>query len=323
MHTVFDELSRVELGTTVQFRNLIVYPLLRPKPFFPEPDYLLLDEAMAKRLISITELKGGGSVSNLRLENKSEKPVLLLDGEELLGAKQNRTLNLTILAPSQRAITIPVSCVEAGRWSSIESDFGPASHVMYGRARAARVSQVSTSMGRSGGHESDQLSIWADIRAKAADLQVSSPTQAMCDIYETHALSVEQYVRAFEWQETQAGAAFGISERLVGFDLFDHAETMRQLYAKLIRSYALDALDDSEMMQEKSESEAFKGMVRDLSGARCLAQPAVGLGTDVRFATDVFAGAALWAVKRYVHICGFSNGCGLSSGGHRSRVVRI
>jgi hypothetical protein len=40
----------------------------------------------------------------------------LLDGEELIGAKQNRALNLTILAPAKQVIVIPVSCVEAGRW---------------------------------------------------------------------------------------------------------------------------------------------------------------------------------------------------------------
>ncbi len=52
----------------------------------------------------------------LRFVNHCERPVLLLDGEELVGAKQNRILNLTVLVPAHQTIVIPVSCVEAGRW---------------------------------------------------------------------------------------------------------------------------------------------------------------------------------------------------------------
>ena len=322
MSTIFDELSRVELGATSQFGNLRIYPLLRPKPSFPEPDYLLLDEAMTKGLVSVTELKGGGSVPDLQLENKCHRSVLLLDGEELLGAKQNRALNLTVLAPPRRRIIIPVSCVEAGRWSTSTSEFRSSPQLMYARARGSRVSQVTGSMQRSGTHTSDQPSIWADIRDKAAGLRVSSPTQAMSDVYESHAISVEEYVRAFQWSERQAGAVFAISERLVGFDLLDHPETMKRVYAKLVRSYALDALDYGNTRAEKSDPTAFTAMVTDLSGARSFAQPAVGLGKDIRFASDLLVGAALWAEDRYVHICGFPNNGHTATGGIQSRIER-
>jgi hypothetical protein len=40
----------------------------------------------------------GGSVPHLLFINDAMRPVLLLDGEELVGAKQNRVLNLTVLA---------------------------------------------------------------------------------------------------------------------------------------------------------------------------------------------------------------------------------
>ena len=79
--------------------------------------------------------------------------MLLLDGEELVGAKQNRVLNLTILAPARQAITIPVSCVEAGRWHAESDAFRPAGHVMYSRARAAKASQVSFDMAVNDSHQ--------------------------------------------------------------------------------------------------------------------------------------------------------------------------
>jgi hypothetical protein len=41
---------------------------------------------------------------------------LLLDGEQLVGAKQNRIPNMIVLVAAQTEVTIPVSCVEQGRW---------------------------------------------------------------------------------------------------------------------------------------------------------------------------------------------------------------
>ena len=38
--------------------------------------------------------------------------MLLIEGEESVGAKQNRTLNVSILAPAGREIRIPVACLE-------------------------------------------------------------------------------------------------------------------------------------------------------------------------------------------------------------------
>ena len=42
--------------------------------------------------------------------------VLFLEGEELVGAKQNRILNTSVLIAAHTKSKIPVSCVEAGRW---------------------------------------------------------------------------------------------------------------------------------------------------------------------------------------------------------------
>src|SRR5438876_9900087 len=87
------------------------------------PAYLTLDEALASDDIEITEVSEAGQVSELKVTVKGAAPVLLLDGEELIGAKQNRVLNLTILAPAHRATKIPVSCVEAGRWRHASARF--------------------------------------------------------------------------------------------------------------------------------------------------------------------------------------------------------
>lgn len=79
-----------------------------------EPDWRTLAEAGTS--VTITELDETGSVPFLTVTNASRHPVLLVDGEELIGAKQNRVLNTSVLVARGSAVRIPVSCVEQGRW---------------------------------------------------------------------------------------------------------------------------------------------------------------------------------------------------------------
>src|SRR5713101_6114465 len=142
----------------------------------PEMDYLLLEDGIAEGKVRVTELNAGGSVPELRLENTADLPVLVVDGEELVGAKQNRALNLTILAPAKHTTIIPVSCVEAGRWNMASPDLMPVDHFMYSGLRSERVSQVTDSMRSRGSHASDQAAVWRNIAAKAFRLKATSPT---------------------------------------------------------------------------------------------------------------------------------------------------
>src|ERR1017187_9446955 len=153
--TIAHELGSIPVGDPTHFGGLTIFPLFRNGPASAEPGYTLLEEAIGRGTARVTELGAGGSVPELRFENLGETPVLLLDGEELVGAKQNRALNLTILAPAKQVIVIPVSCVEAGRWHAETDTFRPAEHVMYSRARAAKGAQVSLSMATSDSRRSD------------------------------------------------------------------------------------------------------------------------------------------------------------------------
>src|SRR6266571_2201899 len=168
MRTLQQEFSGIEIGRSSQFRNLTLFPLIRRSVPIQELDYLLLEDGIAQGKVRVTELQAGGSVPELRLENNAELPVLLVDGEELVGAKQNRVLNLTILAPAKHTTVIPVSCVEAGRWKMASPDLKPDCHVMYSGIRAKRVFQVTASMRSNGTRKSDQGAVWSSVRHRCA-----------------------------------------------------------------------------------------------------------------------------------------------------------
>ena len=80
------------------------------------PRYRMAAEAFADGTLQVGEVSHGGSVPNLLVVNGGDKPVLIVDGEELVGAKQNRILNTTVLVREKSELVVPVSCVEAGRW---------------------------------------------------------------------------------------------------------------------------------------------------------------------------------------------------------------
>jgi len=319
LRSIANELETITLGDPVHFGSLTLFPLLRKGSIETEPDYLLLDEALSLGTARVTESSSGGSVPELRFENRGEKPVLLLDGEELIGAKQNRTVNLTILAPGKQAILIPVSCVEAGRWRMESSAFRPAPHVMYSRARAARLEQVTISMATSGARCSNQSALWKEIAEKFGRLGGSSPTQAMSAMFDSHAVSIEAYLRAFAWIERQAGVLFAIGSQALGIDLLDRPDTMRKVFPKLLRSYALDALE-APRSNCASSAEATEFLTQ-LSSAGAVTQPAVGLGKDVRITGKTVSGSALWAEHRYIHLCAFT-ASGKSQAGIQARISR-
>ena len=323
MWTLQEEFSQAEIGQSSQFRNLTLFPLLRRSAPSRQLDYLLLEDGIAQGKVQVSEIHAGGSVSELRLENNAELPVLLVDGEELIGAKQNRVLNLTILAPAKQTTLIPVSCVEAGRWRTSLAELKTADHMMYSFGRGEQLAHVTESMRSNGTRKSNQAAVWRNIADKAMRLKAASPTGAMADIYERHAVAVEEFARGFTWQESQCGVAFCIGGRILGLDIFDYAEVMRRFFQKLVRSYALDALDADPTTKEPTSFEAVRTLVTQIGAAQSFTEHAIGLGKDVRFNGQDISGAALWALERYVHVCTFAkNGKSVGPSSFWTRMSR-
>ncbi len=114
-----------------------------------------IEEAVAAGSVVVDEV-GSGIVSRLLLHNLGDRPVLLVDGEQLVGAKQNRILNTTILAPARTKLEIPVACVEQGRWRRSLGAMTPA-ETLFPEARRAHAKAVTWSVRQHGVHEADQL----------------------------------------------------------------------------------------------------------------------------------------------------------------------
>ena len=111
---------KLSLAKPLRHEDLSIFPIVALEPV--ELDYVLLDEAMAAGTVTIKE-KGDGTVPELVAINVSDSEILVLDGDCLLGAKQDRMVNRSLILPGKSETAIPVSCVERGRWRTRSDKF--------------------------------------------------------------------------------------------------------------------------------------------------------------------------------------------------------
>lgn len=324
METITKTLGELRIGEPVRFRNLAMFPLFGPSR--AEPGYLTLDEALAARTVEVTEVSDAGSVPELLFVNRGDTPVFLMDGEELVGAKQNRVLNISILADAHSSLKIPVSCVEAGRWNHVSRKFQASPRAHFAEGRARRNQQVSEMLPCFRKPRADQGEIWRTIHDKAERLSARSATGAMSDIYEKVSIHVEDFVRELKAAGGQAGALFALGGSVSGLDLFDSTDTLEKLLPKLVRSYALDAIDSLVMGAGDGEApgmDAAGAFISTAARARWDQYPAAGMGTDARLSAEGMAGGALCALARLIHVCAFSLHTANSFGGQRTARARV
>jgi hypothetical protein len=237
---------------------MTVYPLRVANGH--EAPYRTLDQALKGKKFTVTEVSEGGSVGELRVKNGDQKPVLLILGEELVGAKQNRTLNTSILVPADSKLNIPVNCVEQGRWSYRGREFisGGSSHAFL---RHTQMHSTTLGLARSGSHTADQGEVWGEVARSMSVHGASSGTGAMDDTYAHKSDELKAYTDAFADLGEAQGALVVIDGRVVGLDLFDTADTLSELWPKLARSYALDALEPARKPAEDSGEDYIEDIV--------------------------------------------------------------
>ncbi len=310
-------ITSLELGEPAAHRGLTVVPLT--SGLTSSLRYMLLEEGLRRDLVTIREVSEGGSVPELAVENRASRPVLIVDGEELVGAKQNRVANLTMLIPAKGTTIIPVSCVEAGRWSYSKRDFGVTDRVQNARGRAEKLGSVRQALRYSGSRRSDQGQVWDSIAEEAAALDAESPTSAMSEMFERHRETLDDYVGLVEAAPDQVGAVFIAGGRRCGLDLFDQPATFAAFLPKLVRSYAIDVVGRSARQGDPSPDHDAPAFIRQIQAGSFDDHPAVGLGRDVGVAGEGVVAGALVADDTVVHLTAFAEPNRRRSGGTSHR----
>ena len=305
-------LERMRIGPFQQDAGLAVAGLYLDDPT-PTTAYVTLAQALAAGDVIVSE-KPQASVPTLQIRNLGAWPVLLLDGEEVIGGRQNRVLNATIMVPPEAVFDLPVSCVEQSRWQEVSPTFDTG-EAAYPTLRRAKMEQVAASSLEGGAPRADQSAIWEEIASRQNREGVQSPTSAMRDSYSGRAdelASAEFTLRCPE--DGPVGIIALVEGRAVCADFFDRPETLRGYWSRLIRSYALEAVDRP--ANEPDRASALRLIARPLK-ARLTCQVAPGLGFDVRVSGNGIVGASLVLGEAVVHTALFRKRTAASRGSIR------
>ena len=291
--------DRIERGNPTINENMAVVPLLTKQAV--KPEYILLQEAIEQGL---AEVKEGGTVSKLILENRGEKPVLIVQGQELVSGSQHRQANTTILAPKGRT-TIAVSCIEAGRGLSTGALFS-VGNVTIPSVRSLTSLSVSDSLKRGQGYRAWQRDVWDQVSKSLNRFGVRSYTRAHHAVYEylSKREDFKRFKAKFMHGDTQCGAIIMINDEVVALEAFDSPDTWHSLHESIINAYAAHAYAsrekkniDQEKIGEKLSSFAVKLVEMDVS-----THQASGLGENSRIKLPNYTGEALIHEDRLIHL---------------------
>lgn len=258
----------------------------------PAREYLTLDEALAGQTLEVTEINQQGAVPLLQVVNRGKTMVFLMAGEQLIGAKQNRVLNTSLMVGAQSTLPVPVSCVEAGRWRYQSPKFASDGTMAHGALRKLMCGHVDKSYRSGGMAAADQTEVWGEVAGKLSKMGSASPTRALHQVYEDFERPLERLLQDLPAPPGCAGAVFAVGGRLAGADLFDSPHTLARLWPKLVRSFALDALEPGVAKARASAPEARRWLA-GAAESRARAYPAPGLGKDVRLEAPGLLGAGL------------------------------
>ena len=294
---------------------LAVYPVTGGRPTL---GYRAFAQALGSGL-AVKELADGASVNDLVVLNPTPHHVLLYEGEEVLGAQQNRTFDVSVLVPAGARLTVPVSCVEAGRWdgSRARESFAPAPQAAYPALRRMKNEQAGRGVAEGAGARALQSAVWEEVDSKRSRHGAASATGAMDDVFEHSRDRLRELAGSVSVRDGQCGAVVALGGRIDVLDHVSRPEVFAALHGPLLQGYALDALEVPDAPAPSVD--AVQAWLDRVLGAPAVERDGIGFGRDVRFAAPVAAGSGLVSGSELVQLTAFAR---RRSGASRPTIQR-
>ena len=295
----------ISLGIPQQHDRLTIYPLIARDAL--ELPFHLMADALDQGVLRISEVDSG-VVGELLAINSGSTPILILDGEQLIGAKQNRTTNRSILLAAGSETRLPVSCMEQGRWHNESTHFKSSRHGspsdVRRKAREVEVRHADTPQGAAPEVlSSAQGEVWGAIRQKFAQFGDSSPTSDLGQLYTRREHDLTADAAAFPAMDGQVGLLAFVADAPLGLDLIGCRGLYAKLHDRLLRGYLMDALS-SRAPNGVIAPEAPQRYLNSVAAARRVPTRTVGTGSYAVVSGRVIGGE-LSADGEVVHLSAF------------------
>jgi hypothetical protein len=254
---------------------------------------------------------------------------LLIDGQELIGAKQNRILNTDVLVPAKSSLNLPVSCVEQGRWgygrelrptappppgatpeatSAYEANQRKRRKAVATQFVAGKAAMLSTRQRKSptiheslksmNTHDADQGQVWDEVQQEMESAGVTSRTSALNDLYAARERELAEFRGKLRLPDDAVGLAVFHGSAFQGLDLFDRHGTLKYFWDSLVDSYVLSWLNRREPAHDTpdkgaDEDEAIRDLFDQAAGVEWEGFDSPGEGRDYRLLTPTLTGSSL------------------------------
>lgn len=291
----------LEVGAPVRCGPMSLFPLVKPG-LTEAIGYSCGPLATGDLLV---DEQPGGVVAELITHNQGDQPVLLIEGETLLGAKQDRVLNVSVLLAADQATTVPVSCVEAGRWGSVQPSRRSASHAPTS-LRARKTRSVTESARTRGTRRSDQGGVWEEVATYNHDYAAASPTSALRDVQAAAAQRVDSVLPATGPALGQVGVIVAVGGRPTVLELFEDPATFEAYWYSLVNGYALDAARSGRT--DDTTPERAEALLATARNTTFEVRPGVSLGEEVQAETEALVASGITWEGRLLHLACFATG---------------
>ena len=247
-------------------------------------------------------------VPTLVADNPTDRPALLVAGETVVGGRQNRVLNVSVLIDAKGHVLVPVSCVEQGRWHE-GGDFQRGSSFATRRVRRAKTVGVVESVRQSGIKDSDQGAVWNVVGSELHRLKTFSSSAAL-SAADNHIESDATLARAIEELEAfgalpgQCGVVVAHGSRVVSAEVFATPTMLAAHWGALTRGMLLDA-PESEPTSRPSATQALR-FLRRIASSTPIITDGVGLGREHHVRTSRLVAQTLVVDATIVHATAFA-----------------
>lgn len=272
------------------------------------PGVTLAHEAIAAGTLEVTE-KEGGVVQELLATNKGPLPVAILEGDTLIGCKQNRVIAHSVLIAAGASALIPVGCMQRGRWSWQGRHFGTGEMRVDPGFRREAVRETTAAKRTHGRPALDQHRLWDKVDSRMAAYCMASPSSDYHEAMFQHRYEAREQMARFKPQAGDVGVMVTCDGRLVAIEMTGHPQLWAGLADRTLPSYAFLASDPDEIEQlAKQPADSAEGWLERLKRSRVATSPALALGEDLEIAGDGLVGAGLQWSEQPIHVAVFANG---------------
>lgn len=186
----------------------------------------------------INESNENGVVGKLAAINNTDSFLLLTDADVLIGAKQNRIINKSILfAPFSKTI-IDVSCIERLRWHYNSRDFSSPDSAADHDLRKAKMISMIRKKNEFISTSDTQSSVWSHINSRLKDEDLVNETESYHEMASVmFSLKAEDFP-VCEAENGCTGLGVVVDGKVKCIDIFG-TEELYKYYFHLLRDSAL------------------------------------------------------------------------------------